>query len=57
VFRSTQFISDGSFFRMPLSMTEAAMFPPFLLVFPLGTLALGVFLLREERRGVASPPA
>lgn len=50
VFRATQFVSDGSFFRMPLSMTEAVIFPPFLLVFPFGTLALGLLLLRMERR-------
>ncbi len=57
VFRSTQFISDGSFFRMPLSMTEAAIFPPFLLLFPLGTLTLGLLLLRRDAARGTSPLA
>ncbi|CAN5673055.1 hypothetical protein BH23GEM6_BH23GEM6_10220 [soil metagenome] len=52
LFRATQFISDGSFFRMPLSMAEAVVFPVFVLVFPLGTLALGLLLLRGQSRRV-----
>jgi hypothetical protein len=51
LFRATQFIRDGTSAAIPLSMLDASIFPPTLLVFPIGTLALGVYLIRHGRRG------
>jgi hypothetical protein len=51
LFRSTQFIRDGS--AIPLSMLGAVIFPPLLIVFPLGTLVLGIILLRRTSRARA----
>jgi hypothetical protein len=48
-FRATQFIRAGLLAGVPLSMLDAFIFPPILLVFPLGSLALGVILLRRGR--------
>jgi hypothetical protein len=50
LFRSTQFVRDGSFFAIPLSMLEAFIFPPILLMFPIGTLIVGVVLVRRGTR-------
>jgi hypothetical protein len=50
LFRSTQFVRDGTSAAIPLSMLEAAIFPPILLVFPIGTFVLGLYLIRRGLR-------
>jgi hypothetical protein len=50
LFRATQFVRDGTSSAIPLSMLEAFIFPPILLVFPVGSLALGLILLRRGYR-------
>jgi hypothetical protein len=50
-FRATQFIREGILSGVPLSMLDAFIFPPILLVFPLGSLTLGWMLLRRGGLG------
>jgi hypothetical protein len=52
LFRATQFIRD-EWSAFPLSMLDAVFFWPILLLYPLGTLVLGVSLLR---RGAQARP-
>lgn len=49
VYRATQFVRPHAWVAAPLSMIDAAAFPPLLLIFPLGTLVLGGVLLRRRR--------
>lgn len=48
VYRATQFVRPHAWVAAPLSMIDAAAFPPLLLVFPFGTLVLGGVLLRRS---------
>lgn len=55
-FRATQFVREGTSWPFPLALDGViGFFPILLLIFPLGTLVLGVFLL--ARRGKAQPLA
>lgn len=47
LFRTTQFVRDGTSSAIPLSMLEAVYFWPLLLFYPIGSLALGVILIRR----------
>jgi hypothetical protein len=49
VLRSTQFLHDDDSEGMPFSMLGAVVFPPILIVFPLGSLVAGVLLVRRRR--------
>lgn len=49
-FRSTQFIRDGTSAAFPLSVLDAFYFPLLLLIYPLGSLVLGVWLWWSGRR-------
>lgn len=58
VFRSTQLISQDSWTVMPLALGSViGFFPLALLVFPIGTTATGVWLLRKGRKIESHPPA
>ncbi len=60
VFRSTQFLRGSSFHVVPLSVLDLFIAPPLLLVFPLGTLAVGLVLVRSRKNrhpGRAAEPA
>lgn len=48
LFRSTQFLRGSTFFVVPLSVLEFFVFPPLLLLFPFGALALGIVLARMQ---------
>jgi hypothetical protein len=51
LFRATQFVREGTWTVMPLSLDAVIGFVPlFLLVFPLGTAVVGVRLIRGGRR-------
>jgi hypothetical protein len=54
LFRSTQFIRDGNSTAFPLSMLDALAAPPLLLVCPVGTLILGLYLAWRMRRRATS---
>ena len=49
LFRSTQFIRSGILSGVSLSMLDASYFWPILLVFPLGSLVLGLWLVRRSK--------
>ena len=50
VFRSTQFIRQGTWTVMPFTLSSIiGVFPVFLIFFPIGTALLGIFLVREPR--------
>lgn len=49
VYRATQFVRPHAWIAAPLSMIDAAAFPPLLLIFPFGTLVLGGVLLRQRQ--------
>ena len=50
VFRGTQFVREGGWTVMPLSLTGVAGFvPPFLVLFPIGSFLVGMRLLRRPR--------
>jgi hypothetical protein len=49
-FRSTQFVRSGAWEALPLDVSDlAGLFPILLLIFPLGTLFTGIFLLRRPQ--------
>jgi hypothetical protein len=51
-FRATQIVRDGLWTVFPLSLSEVAGFAPvFLLLFPFGTLVVGLLLVRSRRPG------
>jgi hypothetical protein len=50
IFRSTQFLRGSTFFVVPLSVLDFFIFPPFLLIFPVGTLITGLLLVRSGKR-------
>lgn len=55
LFRTTQFLRGSSFWVVPLSVLDFGIFPPFLLVFPIGTLVFGIILLRRRRVRTIEP--
>ncbi len=50
VFRSTQFLRGSSFFIVPLSVLDFFIFPAFLFIFPIGTLIIGLLLIRGGKK-------
>ena len=50
VWRATQFLRANEWEAFPLSMLDAVAFPLFLLIYPMGTLFLGIVLVRSGRR-------
>jgi hypothetical protein len=54
LFRSTQFIRSGLLSGVSLSMLDAFYFWPILSVFPVGSLVLGVWLVRRSRSSMVS---
>ena len=56
LFRTTQFVRDGTSSAVPLSMLEAVYFWPVLLFYPIGSMLLGVILIRRAHRGGRARP-
>jgi hypothetical protein len=57
-YRATQFIRDSLWTSLPLALGETiGVFPLLLLVFPMGTFAFGVFLIRRGLRSTQPTPA
>jgi hypothetical protein len=50
VWRATQFLRANEWEAFPLSMLDFVAFPIVLLIYPIGTLILGIGLVRSGRR-------
>ncbi len=50
-FRASQFVRDGAYSPFPFSVLDGFLFPLVFVVFPLGSLVVGVVLLRRAKAG------
>ena len=49
-FRATQLVRDGAFAPFPFSILDGFIFPVVFLLFPIGTLAWGIYLIRSPAK-------
>jgi hypothetical protein len=58
LYRATQLLAGGEWTAFPLALGDiVGFFPPFLLLFPLGSGILGAWLLRKSRRRLTAAAA